>query len=81
MKLKEFIEKFICRNSLVRLWVPLCDGRNKMLHENGNFVCMEWEILDRKVWQSKYLESEVIGIKDIVVDDFYREAINIVIKE
>ena len=80
MKLKEFIEKFICKNSLIRLWKPIKGCKHQMLIEEDKKVCMEWELLDGKVWQSKYLENEVIGINDIVVNDFYREAINIVIK-
>lgn len=80
MTLKEFVSAFVCRNSLIRLWGPTKNGHNKMIGSGDNSVCMEWELLRGEVWQSKYNDYEVIGVKDIAVDDFYREAINIVIK-
>lgn len=43
-------------------------------------VCMEHKLLQGKCWHSRYLNCTVLGVKDIVVDDFYREAVNIVIK-
>lgn len=87
MKLKEFLEKFICRNTLVRLWYK--DGSGHIMitndeerHKLENAVCMEWELLDSKAWQRIYLDNEVIGVTDIVVhDSFYKEAVNIVIKK
>lgn len=79
MKLKDFVSTFVCHNSLIRLWVPI-KGGHKMLHKNDDSVCMEWQLLKNETWQSLYNDCEVIGVKDIVVDDFYREAINIVIK-
>lgn len=88
MKLKEFVEKFICKNSLIRLWIPI-KGGHQLIYKNiidldfkkvdEKSVCMEHQLIKNKVWQSKYNNCKVIGIKDIVVDDFYREAINIVI--
>lgn len=84
MRLNDFIENYICKNSLIRLWevLPKEEGFGyKMICDNeGNSVCMEHEILNKKVWQSNYSENEVIGVNDIYVDGFYREAINIVIK-
>lgn len=81
MKLKDFVDTFICRNTLIRLWTV---GENhkgyKMIYREDNAVCMEWELLEDKVWQSKYNNCIVIGIKDIVVDDLYREAVNIIIE-
>jgi hypothetical protein len=50
-----------------------------MLVKNDKSVCMEWELLQGKSWQSEYLDREVVGVTDIVVDDFYKEAVNIVI--
>lgn len=88
MKLKEFVEKFICKNSLIRLWCPIENG-HQLIYKNKidlefkkideQSVCMEHELIDSKTWQSKYNNCEVIGVKDIVIDGFYREAINIVI--
>ena len=79
MSLKEFIEKFICRNSLVRLWKKTKDGYEMISEDDDKFVCMEHEILNDKCWQSKYKDYKVLGIKDIVVNDFYMESINIVL--
>lgn len=80
MKLKDFVATFVRPNSLIRLWVPI-KGGHKMIHKCDDSVCMEWQLLKNETWQSLYNDHEVIGVKDIVVDDFYREAINIVIKE
>ena len=54
------------------------EDKNKS--DNIDDVCMEWQLLTDKVWQSEYKEYRVIGVKDICVDGFYREAINIVIE-
>lgn len=82
MELNEFIEKYVCKNSLIRLWTPI-KGGHKMIYnkECDNSVCMEWEILKGSVWQSVFRTHKVIGVKDIYVDDFYREAINVVIED
>lgn len=83
MRLKDFIDNFVCRNSLIRLWTPIKGGHKLLCRDTSKGfedVTMEWEILDGSSWQSIYKYNEVIGIKDILVDGFYREAINIVIK-
>lgn len=86
MKLREFVEKFICRNSIIRLWKPVKGGHEMIYREDnrkiGNIssVCMEWELIQGKCWQAAYNEAKVIGVTDILTDDFYREAINIVIE-
>lgn len=88
MTLNEFIRKYVCRNTLIRLWVPNCGGGYRMLwrHDeekprNVDDVCMEHELLDSKSWLSRYSLCEVIGVTDIVVTDTpYPEAVNIVIK-
>ncbi|HLO11143.1 MAG TPA: hypothetical protein VK190_02680 [Pseudoneobacillus sp.] len=51
-----------------------------MIVKDDKRVCMEWEMLQDKVWQSEYANCEVVGVTDIVVEDAYREAVNIVIK-
>lgn len=82
MKLKEFVEKFICRNTVIRLWKP---SENELqVHDmipgdNSSGVCMEWQLLKGSVPQSKYNDYEVLGITDILTED-YKEAVNIVIK-
>lgn len=88
MKLNAFVRKYICSNTLIRLWVPVSGGGHRMLYRydekkpgNVDDVCMEHELLSSKSWQSQYSLCEVIGVTDIVVaDGFYREAVNIVIK-
>lgn len=81
MKLKDFVDTFICRNTLIRLWtVNENHAGYKMIYREDDSVCMEWELLKDKVWQSEYNNCIVIGVKDIVVDDLYREAVNIVIE-
>lgn len=81
MKLKDFVDTFICRNTLIRLWTVEENHKGyKMIYKEDDSVCMEWELLEDKVWQSEYNNCMVIGVKDIVVDDLYREAVNIVIE-
>ena len=88
MLLKTFVRKYICSNTLIRLWVPASGGGHRMLcrydeKKPGNIddVCMEHELLSSKSWLSEYSLCEVVGVTDIVVtDNFYPEAVNIVIK-
>ena len=90
MTLNEFVKKYVCRNTLIRLWVPHFGGgySYRMLwrydeEKPGNVddVCMEHELLSSKSWLSRYSLCEVIGVTDIVVTDTaYPEAVNIVIK-
>lgn len=83
LKLKEFVEKFICPNSLIRLWKPLPKEEgygHEMLRCEDREVGMNHAIIKNKGWQSIYNDYEVIGVNDIYCDGFYREAINIVIK-
>ena len=83
MDLKEFVEKFVCKNSLIRLWT-LANGRYNMIHrddgDDEDCVCMDWQLISYTTWQSRYNDCEVVGVKDILLDASYIEAINIVIK-
>lgn len=78
MKLKEFIEKFVCANTIVRLWKPIKGGHKMLGRDTDEHICMEWELLKGSVWQSNYLDCEVEGVTDIITDSC-REAVNIVI--
>lgn len=78
MRLGEFIEKYMCKNTIIRLWVKYDNG-HKLLIENDKDVCMEWQLLKNEVWQSKYKNNKVIGVTDIV-NETYRESVNIVIE-
>lgn len=83
MNLRDFVKQFVRPNTLIRLWVvSVVDTGYQMLYEETpeKSVCMEWQLLQGKCWHSRYLNCTVLGVKDIVVDDFYREAVNIVIK-
>lgn len=81
MKLKEFTESFVCRNSLIRLWYPVLGGGHMMVAKgDGRSVCMEWELIKGEGLYKLYVDHEVIGVTDILCDDS-PEAINIVIKE
>lgn len=79
MELKEFVEKFICKNSLIRLWKPIKGGYEMIADNEDELICMEHQFLKDKCWQSKYKNYKVIGVKDIFIGDFYMEAINIVL--
>lgn len=81
MKLKEFAESFVCRNSLIRLWYPVLGGGHSMVAKgDGRSVCMEWELIKGEGLYKLYVDHEVIGVTDILCDDS-PEAINIVIEE
>lgn len=71
MKLFEFIEKFIARNSSVRLWKKKDRYGHILLTERA---VMEWEILKIKELSA----AKILYVTDIVFDKS-PEAINIVI--
>lgn len=69
MTLKDFIEKFVAHNTVVRLWNE--KGQNyKMIHDGEKEVSMEWEALDGKSFPSKYLENKVVCVTDIVCNEY-----------
>ena len=80
MKLKEFVEKYVYKNTLIRLWIPMEDNKNGfiMIREGDNEVCMEHALLNDRCFQSKYKDCEFIGVTDIYCEQ-YREAVNIII--
>jgi hypothetical protein len=80
MKLGDFIEKFVERNSLIRLLYKE-KGGHRIIHENWNDVSMEHEILNGKGKNRHYINNEVIGICSILVGGPYSEAINICIED
>ena len=72
MTLKDFINRFVCKNTLVRLWKHV-QGRHQMLYTidvslaGGTAdVCMDWQLLSGGVWQSKYADNKVVGVTDTV---------------
>lgn len=78
MNLREFIKKYVCKNTLIRLWTEY-KGVHKMIYSREKEVSMEWETLSGISFQSDYLDRKVIGVTDIVCDT-YKEAVNIVIE-
>lgn len=80
MKLREFVERFVCCNTIIRLWTTCKNGHGyEMICEGEKEVGMEWQILNGKSFQSKYADREVVGVTDIICETD-REAVNIVIK-
>lgn len=77
MILKEFIENFVCKNSLIRLWYTVKGGHEMVI----DGVSMEWETLEDKGIYRKFINNNVIGVTDILVSGHYTEAINIVIEK
>ena len=71
MKLHDFIEKFIARNTMIRLWKNIDSTSRLMLTDEA---VMEWETLRIK----ELSNAEVICITDIVCERD-REAVNIVV--
>ena len=71
MKLHDFIEKFIARNTMIRLWKNIDNSSRLMLTDEA---VMEWDALRIK----ELSDIEVICITDIVCERD-REAVNIVV--
>lgn len=71
MKLHDFIEKFIARNTMIRLWKNIDSTSRLMLTDEA---VMEWEALRIK----ELSDIEVIYITDILCERD-REAVNIVV--
>lgn len=74
MKLKEFIETYVNRNSLIRLWRN--NDEDKCREMVTPDAVMEWEILELS---NKITSCEVLYVTDICCEK-YPEAINIVLK-
>ena len=77
MTLSEFIEKYVCENTMIRLWVETHQGHFR-LGPDSEEVCMEWSVLDGTSWGAAYANWRVVGVTDIFCET-YREAVNIVI--
>ena len=74
MELKEFIEKFVCPNTLIRLQYDIQGGHEEVV--KGDKPQMEWQLKG-----GKFSDREVIGVTDILYPkSHYSEAVNIVIE-
>lgn len=83
LTLKDFINRYICKNTVVRLWNKSKEkgySHKMLISDDGRETCMEWQLLSHKTSLSKYLDNEVIGVADIICETCV-EAVNIVIKE
>jgi CTP-dependent riboflavin kinase len=80
MKLGEFIENFVEKNSIIRL-VYNDNNDHIIVLDTWNDVSMEWEILKGKGDNRHYINNEVFGIASILVAGPYSEAINIIIEK
>lgn len=79
MLVKEFVEKFVERNTIIRLWYKLPKGSGGVHEEviEGDKPMMEHELV-----KSEYNDREVIGVTDILYgNSHYVEAVNLVIKK
>lgn len=75
MNLKNFINQFICHNTLIRLWYK-ADTAGYIEVIEGDKPKMEHEWV-----KTEYANNLVIGVTDILyVKSHYVEAVNIVIK-
>jgi len=81
MTLKEFIDEYIERNSMVRILYKDKPGSYRIILNDWDEVCMEWEIIKGKGKYAPYINHKVLGIASISVRGPYSEAINIVIEE
>ena len=82
MILKEFIEQFVEKNTLIRLWFKVSWGHNAVVSGIEDVVAMEWATLKGEGPYGEYLDHEIIGVTDIlIIDTAHPDAVNIVIKE
>lgn len=81
MILKEFVENYICKNSIIRLWYENDGGYKLVIPNDKESAIMEWEIKQDSPKYGKYFNHKVIGVTDICTNGSSPEAINIVIEE
>lgn len=71
MKLKKFIEKFVEKNTLIRLQYKIAGGHTEV----PDGFKMEWWLV-----KGPYANHQVVGVTDIAYGGHYPEAVNICIK-
>lgn len=77
MKLKEFLKKYICANTMIRLWKNINSHERICLFSDCEPV-MDWE-LKRNSEYEKYRNMKVVGVTDILCETYF-EAVNIVVE-
>lgn len=81
--LRDFVENYVAPNSICRLWIPYTGEAKSIRHtlvkgELGRETFMNWELLQGKVPQSKYLDCTFQYVSDIFCETC-REAINCIV--
>jgi len=75
MNVKDFVENFVEPNTLIRLQYKVKGGHMQVIE--GDKPMMEHELI-----KSKYADSVVIGVTDILyLDSHYKEAVNLTIEK
>lgn len=85
MTLREFVESCVAPNSICRLWIPYIGEAESISHtlvkgELERETFMNWELLQGKVPQSKYLDCTFQYVSDVYCETC-KEAINICVYE
>ena len=81
MKLKDFVNKFVCENTIIRLWCPVYGAyRMISISDNDPSLCMGSELLNGEAWQSKYNNCEVVGVRTMDTLYYNKGVVNIIIK-
>lgn len=80
MILKDFIDQFVERNSLVRVLYKTPTG-HKLILKDWDEIDMEHQILKGKGKYGPYINHNVVGVASIATSGHYQETINIVIEE
>ena len=62
MELWEFIERYVYKNTILRIWSANEDGTKQLLWDGHQEWCMEWQILNDECYQSKYKHCKIIGV-------------------
>ena len=74
MKLKEFVDKYIEHNTMVRLWTKMSNGNLCMVEDNVNKVFMNHEIKN-----TYYKDWIFISVTNVLCRGGYLEATNLIV--
>lgn len=85
MTLKQFVERWLKPNTIVRLFIQHEKGRKVIVNSNPSItkpkeVGWAWEILDGTGWQAAYADKRVQYITGAYCHREYMESVNIVIE-
>lgn len=77
MNLKEFLEKYVCANTMIRLWINI-DGHGRLCLFDDCKPVMSWE-LEKNRGYEKFRNMKIVGVTDILCET-HCEAVNIVVE-